>query len=151
MSLNNNTIDADLTGRIMSLEQRTKGMQGRISALEISLSGYGAKATIPEACACNDTEFVPAIISRPYVEADYHMTEAKISAKEESMNRQCSMNINRQKVTRAIDTTGIIAGAILIGIGLLLYSGNLDIIKNPLLAMGCGISMIAGVALRLVL
>jgi hypothetical protein len=50
-----------------------------------------------------------------------------------------------------VDITGLIAGAILIGAGLLLYTGNIDIIKNPLVAIGCGILLIGSALKRIVL
>jgi hypothetical protein len=43
---------------------------------------------------------------------------------------------------RLVDTTGLVGGAILIGVGLLLYAGNIDVVKNPLLSLGCGMSLI---------
>ncbi len=152
MSQYKETIDADLTGRVMSLEQRTKGLQGRISALEMCLSGSAGHSRSVESGACDDTEFVPAaMLSHLSGDQEPGTVEERFFMIEPMAGRKGSRENRLPVVARAIDTTGIIAGGILLGAGLLLYSGNLDIIKNPLLAMGCGILLIAGVAVRLVL
>ncbi len=43
--------EPDIVGRIMALEQRMRGLYGRVGALEMRFSG--------EASAYDDTEFVP--------------------------------------------------------------------------------------------
>ncbi len=53
-----------------------------------------------------------------------------------------------RRAKQAMDVTGLIAGAILIGAGILLLTGNVEIMKNPLAAIGCGILLIAGALKR---
>jgi len=139
MSQYKEAIDADLTGRVMYLEQRTKGLHGRISALEVRLSGSAA-CNDNRAIACNDADFVPAAgFSGPGRE---HMPVPDPAYQQERPSSGPG---------RTFDATGLIAGAILIGAGLLLYAGNLEILRNPLVVMGCGILLIAGTALRMVI
>jgi len=150
MSQSRVTIDSDAVGRIMSLEQRTKGLQGRISAIEVRLSGTADKDGCRESGVCEDTEFVPAA-QHSSLCPEPGTIEARLSGLELTLN-QCIMPENhRLPASRTFDITGLIAGVIMIGASLLLYTGNFDVIKNPLLAMGCGILLIGGALKRIVL
>ncbi|MGA9140453.1 MAG: hypothetical protein WBZ29_09530 [Methanocella sp.] len=131
--------DADLSGRVMCLEQRTKGLQGRISAIEVRLSGTAVRQD-NEAGACNDMDYIPAAGFSGFCQQPGRMPD-----------QACQQVSHRPGPVRAVDATGLIAGAILIGIGILLYAGNLEILRNPIVAMGCGILLIAGATLRAVL
>jgi hypothetical protein len=149
MSTNkNHNMDMDLSGRIMSLEQRLKGLQGRTAAIETRLSCPGNENI---SCAGHaDEDFVPAM---KYSEISVDNLEGKpetvISSKKSSLP---AASVGKQLPVRPIvDTTGLIAGATLVGAGLLLFSGNIDVIKNPLVAIGCGILLIANALKRLVL
>jgi hypothetical protein len=139
MSQYKETIDADLSGRVMCLEQRTKGMQGRISAIEVRLSGTAA-CRENGAGACDDMDFFPAAGFSGLSQVQGRMPD-----------QACHQASHQPAPVRAVDATGLIAGAILIGAGILLYAGNLEILRNPIIAMGCGIVLIAGAALRAVL
>lgn len=139
MSQYKETIDADLNGRLMFLEQRTKGLQGRISALEVRLSGSAA-CDNNGIGSLDDTDFIPAArFSDPGRE--------QMPTSDQAWQHERP----RQGRDRVFEATGLMAGAILIGAGLLLYTGNLEILRNPLVVMSCGILLITGAVLRLVL
>jgi hypothetical protein len=138
MSKPRESVNLDVMGRVMSLEQRTKGLQGRIAALEARLSGPAGQDIAVDPGNRDDLEFIQALpLSglRPGLEA--HDTWQPVP--EPMMDPHENSASPRPGALRPVDTTGIIAGAILIGAGLLLYTGNIDLIKNPLLSFGCGI------------
>jgi hypothetical protein len=131
----------------MSLEQRTKGLQGRISALEARLSGTACDDRTSDPGNGGDVEFVAAAqLSSPY--PAHGTLDARPSALEQTLNAAIPENTG---LSRAFDATGLIAGAILIGAGLLLFTGNIEIVRNPLAVMGCGILLIGTAIKRIVL
>lgn len=144
------SINVDIMGRVLSLEQRTKGLQGRISALEARLSVGAGDTDTSDSGISGDVEFVPAAqLSDPCQEQG--TLDARLAALERELNQPTIRKSHNYPISRAFDATGLIAGAIMIGASLLLFTGNIDIIRNPLAVMGCGILLIAGAALRLVL
>ncbi len=137
------TIDKDLAGRVMAIEQRLKGLQGRTAAIEARLS-----------CPDNARPRYTEDPGDDYVQA-MHSTDTKatgevaIVAMGAGSVSQGLIKDSGTKVRRSfnVDATGLIAGGILIGAGLLMYMGSFDLLKNPLVATGCGI-LLAGCALR---
>jgi hypothetical protein len=143
-------MNADLIGRLMSLEQRTKGIQGRISALEARLSGTAGDSSTSDPGTSGDVEFVPAAeLSVPYPVQSTQ--DARPSALERTLNGPITQENHKPPAGRIFNATGLIAGAIMIGTSLLLFTGNIEIIKNPLAVMGCGILLIATALKRIVL
>jgi hypothetical protein len=137
MSQPKESVNMDVMGRVMFLEQRTKGLQGRLSAIEMRLSGNGGHDFSPG--PAEDTEFIPAA-GLSNLPPGTGTTDHRPPAIERSMAVD---PVHQQRaVPKALDMTGIVAGLILIGAGLLLYTGNIDLIKNPLLSLGCGIFFI---------
>ncbi len=133
----------------MSLEQRTKGIQGRISALEARLSGTAGDDTSDPGIN-GDVEFVPAAGHS----AMHHMQsthEARPSVFERSLNQPAMLENHKSPMDQVFNTTGLIAGAIMIGASLLLFTNNVEIIKNPLIALGCGILLVGTASKRIVL
>jgi hypothetical protein len=130
----------DVTGRVLSLEQRVKGLQGRIAAIEARLSCAG---DLPAGNSYPAEDFVPATRNTDHLA----LAEPGIPGDE-----KCPANpapgvpgtTSGLPEKQTSDLTGLLAGAILIGAGLLLLTGNLEILKNPLAAIGCGILLIAG-------
>ncbi|MGE5465292.1 MAG: hypothetical protein ACM3PB_00155 [Betaproteobacteria bacterium] len=150
MSQPRESINTDVIGRVMSLEQRTKGIQGRLSALEARLSGIASDDGAGDPGISRDVEFVPA----PGLSVMYQMQsthEARPSALELSLNQPAMRENHKFPMNQAFNVTGLIAGAIMIGASLLLFTGNIEIIKNPLAAMGCGILLIGTALKRIVL
>jgi hypothetical protein len=94
-----------------------------------------------------DAEFVPAPGHSNHVREpralDFRQPDPEQTAKSGSWH-----GIGRPAAMHHVDTTGLVAGVILIGVGFLLYAGNIDIIKNPLLSLGCGICLILFSVLR---
>ena len=147
MSQYKESVDIDLTGRVMYLEQRTKGLQGRISAIETRLSGTAGNDFFPEPAIDMDAEFVPANgpINYGHVPGAYGAGHSGTEPPAKTDPRLTG----RQPLTMyRVDATGLLAGGLLIGVGLLLYAGNLDIIKNPILSIGCGLLLILFSVLR---
>ena len=138
MSQSRESVALDVMGRVMSLEQRTKGLQGRIAALEARLSGPAGQAITGTPGNGDDIEFVQALpFSSHQPRPEAHDTGQPSPGSMINSHGNCASP--RPAAPRPLDTTGIIAGLILIGTGLLLYMGNIDLIKNPLLSLGCGI------------
>ncbi len=147
------SIDKDLAGRLMSLEQRMKGLQGRTAAIEARLSGPGSSSVdgIPASCPENySDDFVPACAAyrrdadnqRDDPEPGYHLN---------GTIRVPEVGNKQRHARKAVDTTGLIAGVILVGAGILLYSGNFEIIRNPAVALGCGILLLGSVLVRTII
>jgi len=134
----------------MYLEQRTKGLQGRISAIETRLSGGASKDCFAESAADIDAEFFPATGHINYGHmpgacGDGHSGMGQPAKPDPRHTRMQLLTMHR------VDATGLLAGGLLIGVGLLLYAGNLDIIKNPILSLGCGLLLILFSVLRSIL
>jgi len=139
-----NVTDTDIFGRILSIEQRIRGLQGRVAAIETRLSGPGDVGGKPSVLpAPPEEEFVPAFAGIPGQHEEHE------PASGQTLMPAAGDADHRRPGIRAIDGTGLIAGAILIGAGLLLYTGNLNLLRNPLLALGCGILLITGAVARI--
>jgi hypothetical protein len=140
MSKPRESVNADIMGRVMSLEQRTQGLQGRLAALEARLSDTAGNAGNYNDDIREDVEFVAAIRLTPLCPGP---SPLEIPAEHGlPIKSDCNSAIPGQRVLHSIDATGVVAGTILLGAGLLLSTGNVDLIKNPLLSLGCGIFLI---------
>ncbi len=137
------SLDMDLAGRVMAIEQRLKGLQGRTSALEARLSSpEGADAG---GTAGTTEDFVVAMSPAAVAASRGPAIADRETPSPEPRIRGGSAITGRTRP--GVDATGLIAGGILIGAGVLLFAGNFDLIKNPIVAMGCGV-LLAGTALR---
>ncbi|HEY3274203.1 MAG TPA: hypothetical protein VGJ92_10600 [Methanocella sp.] len=137
----NHPVLMDMTGRILSLEQRVKGLYGRIAAIEARISCPG-NDRVPEANEPFE-DFVPAANCLDRQNASDYCTSDDQQQPAVRASTPVDPGTGR-KAKPATDMTGLIAGAILIGAGILLLTGNVETIKNPLVAIGCGILLIAG-------
>jgi hypothetical protein len=136
MDISNKSIEPDTMGRVMSLEQKTRGLSGRVSALEMRFSSG-------EAAASDDTEFVPGERRRDL------SLEGRIAALEATLKEKRRAP-NAQKVSM-LDVTGLIVGLSLLAVGALLATGSVDLLRNPLLAFTAGVVILACAAGRLLL
>jgi hypothetical protein len=134
-------IHADVMGRVMSLEQRTNGLRGRISALEARLSGAPGDNGTCDPDISEDVEFVPAVRLSGFCPVQ-GTPGAQLSVPGQMMKPGSNHAIKQQVALSPVDLTGVVAGIILVGAGILLYTENIDVIKNPLLSLGCGIFLI---------
>ena len=135
----------DMTGRILSLEQRVKGLHGRIAAIEARISCPGSDSAPGDHEPFED--FVPATNNFDQ-ERDI---DNRLPGDPEHPAGQAMTHVDPgfgRRAKQAMDLTGLIAGAILIGAGILLLTGNVETMKNPLVAIGCGILLIAGALKR---
>lgn len=155
MSKQDQTVDKDLAGRVMALEQRLKGLQGRTAALEVRLSspqsGGDAGVAVP------DEDFQPATAYIDLSGSVSHASGCASGTAHDSdeavpgLKQSPSGGTSRRPRPRAIDVTGLLAGATLVGAGFLLFTGELSLLKNPWLATGCGILLIGSALLRAIL
>jgi hypothetical protein len=136
MDVTDKSAGPDIVGRIMALEQKTRGLYGRVSALEMRFSSG-------EAAAYDDTEFVSGERRREL------SLEGRITALEAALEEKRRAS-NAQKVS-VLDVTGVVVGFSLLAVGALLATGSIDLLRNPLLAFTAGIVILACAAGRLVL
>jgi hypothetical protein len=127
-------VDPDIVGRVMSLEQKTRGLYGRVGALELRFSGEPG-----EASAFDDLEFVPGEMRQDPLEA--RIAELETAIKKKPAAQKMSM----------LDATGLVVGLSLLGVGVLLTTGSVDILRNPLLAFCAGIVILACAAWRVLI
>lgn len=136
------SIEMDITGRVMALEQKLRGLQGRVSALEMRLS-----IETPGACQISLNDGIEFISGEPSLQhvPDISALEGRLSSMEERLQ-----NKKVDKKNLALDLTGLIVGMAMLVIGILLSTNSFDVLRNPLLAFGAGIAILACVALRFV-
>jgi hypothetical protein len=127
-------VDPDIVGRVMALEQKARGLYGRVGALEMRFS-----AEPGEAPAFDDMEFVPG-------EPRQEPLEARVAALEAAITTKPAV----QKMSM-LDVTGLVVGLSLLGVGVLLATDSVDLLRNPLLAFGAGVVIIACAAWRVLL
>ena len=143
MSLDkNHPATTDLMGRVLSLEQRVRGLHGRIAAIEVRLS-------VPQASApadSPDVEFVPATIMEGVHATDMQNPGRVPGSAETAAGPGLPGLRNRGK--EPYELSGLIAGLILVGAGILLYLGNFDMIRNPIVVVGCGVLLLSSALLR---
>lgn len=137
------SIEMDITGRVMALEQKLRGLQGRVSALEMRLS-----MDTPGACPISlydGMEFISGEPSQPHA-PDMSVIEGRLSSMEATLLNKKAERTDGKNL--ALDLTGLIVGLALLAIGVLLSTNSFDVLRNPLLAFGAGIAILACVALR---
>jgi len=129
-------VDPDIVGRVMALEQRARGLNGRVSALEMRFSSDGASPS-------EVMEFIPG---EPPADQSGTRLEDRVAALEAAMDKK----VPAQKVSM-LDLTGILVGITMLAVGLLLATDSIDLLKNPLLAFAAGFAILACAAGRLLL
>jgi len=134
--------EPDTIGRVMVLEQKTKGLYGRISAIEMRISREPG-----EAQDYDTTEFIPG--ERPLAKGTALPLETRVMALENALKK--SEKAPALGNLSMLDATGLVIGIAALAIGFLLASGSIDILRNPLLAFAAGIIILVCSAGRLVL
>lgn len=138
----------DAPGRVIWLEQKVRGLEARTRALELYMSGPGCQNSKygQPLQALPEDEYVPAGATAHDV--DYAGLENRLAALEKASKPGKKGPVGAAP-GRAIDVTGLLIGSALIITGVLLYSGSMDLLKNPLLSLGCGILITAYALIRL--
>ena len=126
-------MEIDIVGRVMALEQKTRGLYGRVSAMEMRLSMGPAEAAVYDG-----TEFVSG---EGHLQRTTASLEDRIAALESSIQEKKSA-LAVQKVSM-LDITGIVIGLSMLAVGALLAMDSIDILRNPLLAFTAGIIILA--------
>jgi hypothetical protein len=140
------SIEMDITGRVMALEQKLRGLQGRVSALEMRLS---METPVPGQVSLYDgMEFISGEPC-PQQAPDMAVIEGRLSSMEAMLQNKKSERSDKKNL--ALDLTGLIVGLALLAIGVLLSTNSFDVLRNPLLAFGAGIAILACVALRFII
>ncbi|MCD1296280.1 hypothetical protein CUJ83_14855 [Methanocella sp. CWC-04] len=132
--------ESDIDGRILSLEQRFRGLSGRVSALEIRLSSGpdGEDEYDP-------TEFVAGESGAPYYDDPLSALEKRVRGIEKALNDKeplSTVPACPAKTGLLPDITGLVAGSFMLLTGILLALNSFDVLRNPLFAMGCGAALI---------
>jgi len=136
----------DLLGRLMFLEQQVKGLRSRLHALEISITASRAGPEGRLVRADPEDEFMPAA---PYAHEDVIASyEDRIRALEVSLEPAGKEPKSAASGKLSVDGAGLIIGILLTLAGVLLLTGNLDLLRNPMLSLGCGIIVSAYALLR---
>ena len=140
------SIEIDITGRVMALEQKLRGLQGRVSALEMRLS-----METPGTGQVNLFDGMEFISGEPCPQPapDIAVIEGRLSSMEAMLQNKKSERSDKKNL--ALDLTGLVMGLALLAIGVLLSTNSFDILRNPLLAFGAGIAILACVALRFII
>jgi hypothetical protein len=141
------SIEPDIIGRVMALEQRTRGLHGRLSALEIRFSSpeksnYDGPA-VDSITMVDLVEFVPGEVPR---ESRGDPLEDRMAALEAAIGKP-----KRPEAVSMVDITGLLVGACLLAVGVMLATDSAGLLKNPALAFAVGILIIACALGRIVL
>ena len=133
-------VEPDIVGRVMALEQRARGLHGRVSALEMRFSPGNS----PVNTSAGDTlEFVPG-------EAPAGHAGPSLEDRVAALETAVSNRMPAQKVSM-LDVTGILVGISLLIVGILLATDSVGLLKNPALAFAAGLVILACAAGRLLL
>jgi BMFP domain-containing protein YqiC len=132
----NKNVEPDIVGRVMALEQRTRGLNGRVSALEMRFSQGAGEAS------ADFTEFVPGEAPRERRGASL---DERVRALEASLSKKPP---TAQKMSM-LDVTGIVVGLSMLAVGMLLATDSIDLLRNPLLAFAGGFIILACATWRL--
>lgn len=141
--------ETDLAGRVMSLEQKFRGLHGRVSALEMRLSPGASgeddidEYDLTEFVACGNTGISGGIPDSVDLEDRVRSLEERLGRTDASVQRS-----HAEGSVHTIDITGLIMGISMIAIGILLSTNSLDMLKNPMLAFVCGVSLLAYVTFK---
>jgi hypothetical protein len=149
-------VETDLVGRVMLLEQKFRSVSGRINALEMRITGGavdaygGVPQAAPDGGSPDDSlEFVPADVGRDNLLADVIRLQGRIAELEmalEKSSKKQSMVITAGMFS--FDVTGLIVGFLMIAGGMLLATGNFELLKNPLLVLMGGVAILMWVAYK---
>ena len=152
---------SDIDGRVMALEQNIRGLNARICAFERSFSAdpaYRQTRAMKHQAGCDDQsmgspeidDFVPASALTIGYDPLYGQGA---SDKNAELPGTLEQNHSHKKASwfklLPLDFTGLIAGAIMVLISILLYTGNLEMLKNPLMPFLFGVLLIACVCVRI--
>jgi predicted nuclease with TOPRIM domain len=138
----NKEIDKDIQGRILSLEQKFRGINGRLSALEMRLSEGSSSFETPD-----NIEFIAS--EEPYVISSSHKDiESRLKAIEESIKDKGTVKVKKNRISSPYDIAALLTGSMLIIAGFLLYTGNIELIKNPLFVIVFGVAILACAVLK---
>ena len=140
------SIEMDITGRVMALEQKLRGLQGRVSALEMRLS-METPGTV-QVSLYDGMEFISGEPC-PQQAPDISALEGRMSSMEAALQDKKTEHLDKKNL--ALDLTGLIVGLAMLAIGVLLSTNSFDVLRNPLLAFGAGIAILACVALRFII
>ena len=134
MDTSGRSMEPDIIGRVMSLEQKTKGLYGRVSAIEMRISMEQGEVQDYDAM-----EFVPG--ERPAAKGAAVPLENRVAALESSFKgNKRSLAVGNISM---LDVTGLVIGISALAIGFLLAIGSIDILRSPLLAFAVGIIIVA--------
>lgn len=154
---------SDIEGRVMAIEQNTRGLNARVCAIEKSLSidqragnvrtGI-LQPTIDQQITDKDQidDFVPAM-REIRIDQNGDMSngrETRIMEAEKPVTITGIEKIPRSMVL-PLDVTGLLAGALLILISILLFTDNIGLLKNPLVPLLFGTLLIVCVLVKLCL
>ena len=142
MDTSGRSMELDIVGRVMSLEQKTRGLYGRVGAMEMRLSMEPGELAV-----FDNTEFVSG--EHPHIQKTTASLEERISALESSLHEK-KHALTVQKIS-VLDVTGIVIGLSMLAVGALLATDSVDILRNPLLAFAVGIIILACAVGRLLL
>ena len=151
---------SDIDGRVMAVEQNIRSLNARVCAIEKSLSvdHLVSHSRIVISQPTTDQQMTETDPMDDFVPA---MREIKIDPNGEmSDDRYIRIGEAEKPVTITgikkisssmglpLDITGLLAGALLILISLLLFTDNISLLKNPLVPLGAGILLIGCVVVR---
>ena len=147
---------SDLDGRLMSLEQNIRGLNARMRAIERSFPGekeqLRAVTCAQEPLYAHEEkdayDFVPAVeIAGQYGHEDIADSRDQF----DSIPSGPVLVIDRKEksglLRQPFDLTGLIAGLIMILISALLFTGNVEMLKNPVVPFAFGALLIGWVCL----
>jgi len=152
--------ESDLTGRIMALEQKARGLNARVSAIERSITAgqklpnaagalFWTSAARPMGAAFAD-EFVPA---QDHLDPGIFENSASVGPEDhtnrDSLPMLTQANLDKKHIMLSFDITGLIAGAMLVLVSLILYTGNIEMLKNPVVSFIFGAVLIGSVSLQI--
>lgn len=151
--------ETDMQGRLLALEQKFKGLNARLCAIEMSISRNGVPDAIVrknpnvkdyagETENCVSEDFVPASACLNQSGEKYDDFQKRLETLERLAGKPVISN-SRLSNMPLFDITGLIAGSILIAVSLLLYTQNFEMLKNPVLPLASGAILMACVALKL--
>lgn len=158
IDLNRDQAQTDIDGRIMALEQNARGLNARMCALERSCSPEHIEAVVASRAYSGDTaadqqeieDFVPAVdLSGRCEPFDGQDSHSERSGLQEMPVQYTDSAKAVQKKSLPIDITGLVAGLILVLISVLLFIGNMETLKNPVLPLVFGVVLIGCVAVKI--
>ncbi|CAJ35790.1 hypothetical protein [Methanocella arvoryzae] len=147
---------SDLDGRLMSLEQNIRGLNARMRAIERSFPGdkeqLRAVTCVQEPPYAHEEQeaydFVPAAATAE--SCGYADLEVGRDHFDSIPSGPACVPDRKEKpglLSQPFDLTGLIAGLIMILISALLFTGNVEMLKNPAIPFAFGALLIGWVCL----